>query len=142
MNKIDLNKDKIKAPFRAPDGYFEGLTSRIQEKISVPQQEPLPYFRWKWALAPAMLFMIALVVYFYPNDTVVNVDQMLADVTDDQIEAYLELSDISEYEIAQFIDNADDIVETNDYLEGIEMDAEDLENFIIDLEGIEQNIGS
>lgn len=142
MDKIDLNKEKIKAPFKAPDAYFEGLTSKIQERISVPETSPQPYFRLKWMLAPASVLLIAIAFYFFPQDQPANMDQLLAGVTNDQIEAYLELSDVSEFEIAQLIENADDLVETNDYLKGIEMDQEDLENLIIDFDEIEQNIGS
>ncbi|MEQ8879476.1 MAG: hypothetical protein RLQ12_07595 [Cyclobacteriaceae bacterium] len=142
MSKIDLHKDKIRAPFKAPDAYFEELTSNIQERISVPSQDPRTVFQWKWALAPAMVLIVALAFYFYPNGSEFDMDQMLADVTDDQIEAYLELSDISEYELAQLIDDAEGLMETNDYLEGIELNEEDLENFIIDLESLEQGIGS
>ncbi|MEQ9220441.1 MAG: hypothetical protein RLO17_20475 [Cyclobacteriaceae bacterium] len=142
MSKIDLHKDKIRAPFKAPDAYFEELTSNIQERISVPSQDPRTAFQWKWAIAPAMVLIVALAFYFYPNGSELDMDQMLADVTGDQIEAYLELSDISEYELAQLIDDAEGLMETNDYLEGIELNEEDLENFIIDLESLEQGIGS
>ncbi|XOV95117.1 MAG: hypothetical protein ACFHWX_10480 [Bacteroidota bacterium] len=142
MDKIDLNKDKIKAPFKAPDEYFEKLTGKIQERITVPESNPQPYFRLKWVLAPASILILAIALYFYPQDQTADMDQLLAGITDDQIEAYLELNDISEYEIAQLIDDAEDLVETNDYLEGIEMDQEDLENLIIDFNEFEQNIGS
>ncbi|MBV6642467.1 MAG: hypothetical protein KI791_17235 [Cyclobacteriaceae bacterium] len=138
MSKIDLHKNKVKAPFKAPDAYFEELTSNIQERISVPAPAPRPSFQWKWALAPAMVLILALAFYFYPTGSEVNIDQMLVDISDEQIEAYLELSDISEYEIAQFIDNAEGLEETNDFLEGIDIEAGDLENFIIDLEGLEK----
>tara|TARA_Y100001972_G_C7624799_1_gene313362 strand:- start:109 stop:537 length:429 start_codon:yes stop_codon:yes gene_type:complete len=142
MSKIDLHKDKIRAPFKAPDAYFEELTGNIQERISVPAQDPGTAFQWKWVLAPAMVLIVALTFYFYPTGSESDMDQMLADVTDEQIEAYLELSDISEYELAQLIDDADGLMETNDFLEGIELNEEDLENFIIDLESLEQGIGS
>ncbi len=142
MSKIDIHKNKIKAPFKAPDAYFEELTSNIQERISVPTTDPHPYFQWKWALAPALVLIVALAFYFYPSGSEVSIDQMLADVTNDQIEAYLELSDVSEYELAQFIDDAEGLMETNDFLEGINLEEEDIENFIIDLEELEQSIGS
>ena len=142
MSKIDLHKNKVKAPFKAPDAYFEELTGNIQERISVPSQDPGTAFQWKWVLAPAMVLIVALTFYFYPTGSELDMDQMLADVTDEQIEAYLELSDISEYELAQLIDDAEGLMETNDFLEGIELNEEDLENFIIDLESLEQGIGS
>ena len=142
MSKIDLHKDKIKAPFKAPDAYFDELTNNIQERISVPSKDPNPAFQWKWALAPALVMIVALALYFYPSQTEVDLDRMLADITDDQIEAYLELSDVSEFELAQFIDDAEGLIESNDFLEGIDLEEEDIENFIIDIEALEQSIGS
>lgn len=142
MSKIDLHKDKIKAPFKAPDAYFDELTNNIQERISVPLKDPSLAFQWKWALAPALVMIVALAFYFYPSQTEVDLDRMLADITDDQIEAYLELSDVSEFELAQFIDDAEGLIESNDFLEGIDLEEEDIENFIIDIEALEQSIGS
>ncbi len=142
MKKIDLNKDRIETPFKVPDDYFDKLTGKIQERISVNETEPAPYFSWKWALAPAMVLVIALVFFFYPQSTEPGMDQILADVTDAQIEAYLELNDVSEYELALLIEDTEGLAEPDDYLEGIEINTDDLEMLIIDIEEIEQNIGS
>lgn len=143
MNKFDIHKDKIETPFRTPENYFEGLTGRIQEQVSSKVRSPHPVLQLKWLMAPAFMIILGLSIYFYltPSGAEVSMDQLLAEVSDEQIEAYLELNNISEYEIAQLIENTDDLVETTDYLEGIEMDEADLESIIFDMNEIE-NTGS
>lgn len=142
MSKIDLNKDKFKAPYKVPEDYFDKLTSNIQERIAQPTPERVVEIQWKWALAPALVFMLAIGLYFFAGDSAPNMDQLLADVTDEQIEAYLELNDVSEYELAMLLDYSDAATETDDFLEGIEINTDDLEMLIIDINDIEQNIGS
>ncbi len=142
MKKFDIHKDKINTPFSTPEDYFEDLTSRIQEQVTSKEYSPQSVLQLKWLMAPASLLILGLSIYFYftPSGSEASMDQLLADVSDDQIEAYLEFNDVSEFELAQLIESTDDMVEMDDYLEGIEMDDIDLENIILDIEL--ENLGS
>jgi hypothetical protein len=99
--KINLNDIEKKSPFEVPDDYFDGLTSKIQSKITVNQRIGINWaYVLKWSLAP-MILIVIFVGYYSQN---ANYDtnssrEFLVGVSNDEILSYLEESEITEIEL-------------------------------------------
>jgi hypothetical protein len=52
-------------PFEAPDGYFDQLSGRIQQRIAQKQPNTLPADWWYTRLSLPVLGMIALIISIY-----------------------------------------------------------------------------
>lgn len=93
--------------FKVPPDYFEELPGRIQARIQhTPASEPVGFGVWSLRYAlPAFLVLIMagiLIWQINSNNMKADPEQMLALVSQDEIIAYLELSDISAEEIIDF----------------------------------------
>jgi hypothetical protein len=105
MKKLDdIPKKNI---FEVPDGYFDRLPMKIQAKVeTVTDRHSLPV--WNLALRyalPLMIVALALVYYFKPAPH--RTEELLADVSNEHLVAYLTESDINIndlLEIANFND--------------------------------------
>ncbi len=105
MKKINLNELDRKQPFKAPDGYFEELPSIIQSKAvdSDKRTQPWEMPVIRWVAVPAMI--IAIVIFsILPNDENNNPDQLLAEVSTEELVAYLESTDMSTADLLEMID--------------------------------------
>ncbi|MEQ9286633.1 MAG: hypothetical protein RIG77_06970 [Cyclobacteriaceae bacterium] len=102
---------KQKLPFDVPDGYFEKLPSTIQARAIDTTRSKTPSFgmanqRVKWALVPVLLaiFLIGYSLWHSENNESFDADQLIAQVSSEDLVAYLEMSDISTEEIISEID--------------------------------------
>ena len=135
MKKLeDIPKKEI---FKVPEGYFEGLPSRIQARIETgPVKEPSFVFRYKLQYALPVVALLAVGIYWFgaasqPQD----VESLLASVQTEDLVAYLNESDIT----------TDDLIEGGEFnstdLEEIESEVYDLqlgdEDLDIDLEDLD-----
>ncbi len=105
MKKINLNELDRKQPFKAPDGYFEELPSIIQSKAvdSDKRAQPWEMPVIRWVAVPAMI--IAIVIFsILPNDENNNPDELLAEVSTEELVAYLESTDMSTVDLLEMID--------------------------------------
>lgn len=115
MKKIDLNELDRKQPFKAPDGYFEELPSVIQSKAVDSDRKARP---WelpvvRWIAVPAMI--IAVVVFsVLPNDENNDPDQLLAEVSTEELVAYLESSEMSTADLLEMIDEPNGLFDDTD----------------------------
>ncbi|MEM8895298.1 MAG: hypothetical protein AAGC88_12020 [Bacteroidota bacterium] len=129
MKKIDLNELKKEQPFKAPDGYFEELPGIIQNRAvhsgRKTQIWELPVI--KWAAVPAMIIAIAVFAVL-PNNDDVDPDQLLAEVSTDELVAYLESTEVSTTELLSMIDQPELLFEENDAdLLGDDLSEEEME---------------
>ena len=101
MKKLeDIPKKNI---FEVPEAYFERLPLRIQAKVeTAPQTHSLPV--WNLALRyalPAVIAAVALVYYFKP--TSYETEELLAEVSNEHLVAYLSESEINEHDLLEIV---------------------------------------
>jgi hypothetical protein len=112
MKKLeDIPKKEI---FTVPEGYFETLPGKIQARISSgrPVRETSFVFRYKLQyVLPVIVLLAAGVYWFSASNQPRDVDGLLATVQTEDLVAYLNDSDIT----------------TEDLLENVAFDSEDLE---------------
>ncbi|MEQ9466512.1 MAG: hypothetical protein RLN88_03820 [Ekhidna sp.] len=127
----DINK---KSGFKVPEGYFEDLPMKIQQRIgteSTPQTIRLP----SWSLAMAASFIIILTaVFILKNTSTPTAEELLAEVSQEELVAYLDLIELDEYDIASAVDENSEILnfEETDVLDGIDMDEGVIDDVLLE----------
>lgn len=92
-----------------PDGYFEGLTSKIQERIK-EEEEVAPERVWVPRLAWATpILVIAISIIYLMNvggNQPESVEDMLASISNEELIEYLDMTDVPTDEILASVDGA------------------------------------
>ena len=134
MKPEDIKKDNI---FKVPDGYFEQLPLRIQERINA--EKPIEKvslvrrtsFRLAVSLA-AVLLIFTVVFRFYTSKP--SPEKLLSEVPTETLISYLESSDISEDEILNNVNAniiSSDLFDENDIdLDQPELSPGDIDNIL------------
>jgi hypothetical protein len=121
--------------FQVPDGYFDTLDQKIQDRISEKRDgKVVPFYvehRWK-VIGLAAAASIALLLMILPsldNQPVVSkADQLLAQVSADDCLAYLEFSELDIEDIIGSTPSEDIEAALEEYMfEGPEIEDEDLD---------------
>jgi len=101
MKKLeDIPKKNI---FEVPEGYFDRLPMNIQAKVETAgETHSLPV--WNLALRyalPIAIVAIAMVYYFKP--TSYQTEELLAEVSNEHLVAYLSESEINEHDLLEIV---------------------------------------
>ena len=103
--KIKLEDLKRKDIFITPEGYFQDLSNRIQERIDLqevkgvrPVHQLVPKKMYYIAASVAVFLMAAILLLLAPKETT-SVQNLLAEVSTEDMVEYLEMSDMSVVEI-------------------------------------------
>lgn len=131
--KYKLNDIDKKEMFKVPDGYFEDLPMKIQERLSLetkPQKFRIP--SWSLALAASLLLLLTF-VFILPNGDP-TAEELLAEVSQDEIVAYLDQIELDEYDIASAIgDEADALeFEDTDVLDGLDLEDQSIDDVLLE----------
>ena len=108
MKLEDIKKKNI---YTVPDKYFDQLPARIQSRVS--EKQPVSWLSWNWSLsyklAVPAIAVILMVIYFGRTNNFIpqNTDAILAQVSTDDIIAYLEFTDITTDDIIESVDMSD-----------------------------------
>ncbi len=126
MKLDDLHKKNI---YKVPEGYFDELPGRIQQRIqSEKSSSKLIQLPWpslvKYALPVAASIAILVAIFVNQgteNPTTISYQEMLNEISTEEMLTFLELEDITSYEIIQSV-NVESLEEgfenlNNDYLE-------------------------
>ena len=105
MKLEDINKDNI---FKVPDNYFENFPERLKKRIMEDEQKKkVPVIRLRpiinWAAA-AVILIFAIYGITRINDNTASVDQILSEISSEELINYLVESDMSTDE---FLENLD-----------------------------------
>ena len=129
-----LDDIKKKPQFEVPDGYFEDLPMRIQQRIEgeKPVQRTAMLPSWALAMAAAMVVVIGFV--FFSSNNQNNVDQLLADVSEDDLVAYIEALDLDTYDLAATFPEATNELEFEDLemMDGLELDDQPIDEILLE----------
>ena len=105
---MKLENIKKKNIYTVPDNYFEQLPMRIQVRVN--EKKPVLGLSLSWGLALKVAFpaiaVVLIVFYFgiYSNNSQLSPDEILAQVSTEDLIAYIQTTDITTDEIIEEID--------------------------------------
>lgn len=126
----DIDKKEV---FKVPDGYFEDLPMQIQKRITeTPKRQTLRIPSWSLALAASILLLLTF-IFIFPNNNP-TAEELLAEISQDEIVAYLDLIDLDEYDIASAIgDEANELnFEDTNVLDGIDLEDQSIDDVLLE----------
>ena len=131
MKKLeDIEKKQI---FEVPDGYFEKLPLRIQERVSKKSTS----FRWLRSSAfriamPVAAALVVAVVWFNPFNKP-TIEQELASIDETELLAFLQDSDFQSEELeAAFLLSEDDVNALEENVLGTFDSSEEMINTLLE----------
>ena len=127
----DIDK---KEAFKVPEGYFEDLPMRIQKRVDSEKPAVRQLLMPKWGLALAASIALIVTFVFVFNNNSPSPEDMLADISHDELVAYLEQMELDEYEIASAFDEDMEIFETEDtnVLDGIDLGEDAIDDVLLE----------
>lgn len=141
MRLEDIEKKNI---YKVPDKYFDQLPTRIQSRTA--KKKPAFGFSLNWNLAvkvavPAFAVILILFYFGIPRGTNnLSADEILAQVSTEDVIAYLEITDITTDEIIEGLDLSDlELDFENENPLNLELEETDLEA-IMDEFGLDDEI--
>jgi len=137
------NHNEKKHPFTVPDGYFDQLTRDIQARVSEkPATRWMPAPALRWSLAGVAAAIIVAIVVWMPGKNEASPEEMLAEVSDEDLIAYLETMSIEEDELIEMVpeESVDDILLIEEPLDNLELEDEDIDELLKEYELESENI--
>ena len=105
MKLEDINKDNI---FKVPDNYFENFPERVRKRIEEEdQQKKVPVIRLRPIInmaAAAVILIFAIYGITSINNNPDSVDQILSEISSEELVNYLLESDMSTDEFLESLD--------------------------------------
>ena len=101
MKKLeDIPKKSI---FEVPEGYFDRLPLKIQTRVETASTtHSLPV--WNLALRYALpVIIIAVALIYYLKPTAYQTEELLAEVSNEHLVAYLSESEINEHDLLEIV---------------------------------------
>ena len=139
MKKLeDIKKENI---YKVPERYFDELPMRIQDRITGESKSaPSMVFDWKMAVKVAVpAFVLVIVVtfgfFFRTNNNYQDAEAILAQVSTEDMIAYLQETDISVDEILSEIELekiADDLINEHLLLDDDELSGDLYDELILE----------
>ena len=127
----DIDK---KIDFKVPDGYFEELPLKIQQRIQEENKEARTFIlpSWSYAMAAAVLLIITFVFLF--QDTAPTAESLLAEVPEEALIAYLEEIEIDEYDLASTLPEDTENLEFEeiDLLNNLDLENESYDDILLE----------
>jgi hypothetical protein len=141
MKLHDIKKNEL---YKVPDRYFDQLPTRIQQRIETQPQGSV----WSWSLAlklsapaVAVALLVLIAVVWRSGGGHENAEALLASVEQNDIIAYLEMSDLDAEEIIASLPSSYSNMEFDDtpaLVPSVELDEETLRS-IMDEYGISES---
>lgn len=112
--KYKLDDIDKKEGFKVPEGYFEDLPMRIQQRVdqekSVAKSRRLP----SWSLAVAASVVLIIGISWIINLQQVSAEDLLADISQEDLVAYVSQLEMDEYDLANAFPDATESIEFED----------------------------
>ena len=131
-HRIDDMDKKI--DFKVPDGYFENLPLKIQQRIEIEKKEAKTFTlpTWSYALAASALLIMAFVILFQNPSP--SAEKLLAEVSEEALIAYLDDIEIDEYDLVSALpDHAEDLPFNEiDMLQNLDLGDESMDDILLE----------
>ena len=131
-HRIDDMDKKI--DFKVPDGYFENLPLKIQQRIEIEKKEAKTFTlpTWSYALAASALLIMGFVILFQNPSP--SAEKLLAEVSEEALIAYLDDIEIDEYDLVSALpDHAEDLPFNEiDMLQNLDLGDESMDDILLE----------
>ncbi len=137
MKKIKLKDIDNKAPFSVPDGFFSELTDNIQARITEkPKRQWIPVSQLRLALVSSFVLIILAIAIFQQDPAEQSVDEMLAEISEQDLIDYLDMNDFTESELLEGLseEEIDQLWSDEEGLDDLDLENEDLDELLFDYE--------
>lgn len=130
--KYRLDDIDKKNKFEVPEGYFEDLPMKIQQRIEQEKKSPqtiqLPV--WSMALAASILLILSFVFIFNENEQ--SAEELLAEISQEELIAYVDYFDLDVYDIASAFPEDAELIEFEEMemLDGLDMEDSSLDEIL------------
>ena len=131
--KYKLDDIDKKQAFKAPEGYFEDLPMKIQQRITEePRKQSSSTPVWALAMAASVVIVVAFIFLFQDNQP--STESLLADIPQEELIAYLDQLEVDEYDLANAMgDDADAVLlEDTNVLDGIDLGEDAIEDVLLE----------
>lgn len=131
--KYKLDDIDKKQAFKVPEGYFEDLPMKIQQRITEePKKQSSGTPVWALAMAASVVIAVAFVFLFQNNQP--STESLLADIPQEELIAYLDQLEVDEYDLANAMgDDADAVLlEDTNVLDGIDLGEDAIEDVLLE----------
>jgi hypothetical protein len=121
MKLEDIEKKEI---FKVPDGYFDALPSKIQNRIDAqnPKLESSFVFRYKLQyVLPVIIFLVIGIFWLEERNRPKDAENLIASIATEDLIAYLDQSEV-------------DTDEVLDHIEFNSLDLEEIETEVYELQ--------
>jgi len=144
MKLEDIKKKNI---YAVPDKYFDQLPRKIQSRIH--EKQPISWLSWNWNLSYKLAIpvtAIILMVFYFGNfnrQTQQDASTILAEVSTEDIIAYLDFADLTTEEIVEVIDINDiefELYENSPIIEDLDEIDEDEIDLLYEKYGLDEEI--
>lgn len=126
----DIDK---KVDYKVPEGYFEQLPLKIQQRIDAEKKEVKVFQLPSWSYAMAASVVLVLTLVFLFQDGSPNAETLLAEVSEEALIAYLDEIELDEYDIASALPAMEDIqFENIDMLNDLDLENESFDNILLE----------
>ena len=130
--KYKLDDIEKKSAFKVPEGYFEDLPMRIQKRVESesPQRSTFRLPSWSFAMAASVLLVISFVFIFNTSDQ--NANELLAEVPEADLIAYLDQVDVDIYDLASTFTGDSESLQFDelDMLNGLDVEEGSLDSIL------------
>ena len=111
--------------FQVPEGYFDELPMRIQQRIDAekPRKWSFPLPLWSYATAAVLLIIASFALLMDQHAS--EVDELLAEVSEEDLVAYIEELDLDAFDLASTFPEVTNDLEFEDLEMMNNLDLED-----------------
>ncbi len=138
MKKFNIDDLEKKTPFIVPEGYFSNLKVDIQDRVTEsPKREWIPARQLKWALAGTFVLLTAAILIFRPTTAELSPEDILAQVSEEDLLEYLDLSEVSEFELLEDLSSSEiDELWEEDQMDDLLIEDDLLDDLLLEYEQI------
>ena len=131
--KYKLDDIDKKETLKVPEGYFEDLPMKIQQRIS-QEEKPQGFSVPSWSLALAASLLLIVTFVFILPEAEPSAEELLAEISQEEIVEYLDLLELDEYDIASAIGEDEEAFEFEDtnVLDGIDLEDQSIDDVLLE----------
>jgi len=137
-----LDDIEKKMGFEVPEGYFKDLPMKIQERVQSEKKEraPLKIPSWSMAMAASVVVLVSFLVFL--NSPNASLEELLADVPEEALVAYIEELDLDTYDLATAFPEATNELEFEDIeiMDGLEIEDVSIDDVLLEYNLEEENL--
>jgi len=137
-----LDDIEKKVGFEVPKGYFEDLPMKVQQRIHTEKKEKVFWKTPSWSLAMAASVVLLLGFVFLLSGPTTELEDLLADVPEEALVAYLDELELDAYDLASAFPEAANELEFEDIeiMDGLEMEDISIDDVLLEYDLEEENM--